>query len=125
MLTLIGVATILVVSLLGRTLPGSSSHLPPGPKGLPLLGHVLHMPKSHAYLLWQEWSNKYGPIILLNMLGTNIVVLHSAKAAQDLLARRGATYSDRPRLILAGELAMKGMNLLLMPYDAKFKRKTG
>lgn len=126
MLTVIGVATIFLVSLLVKLhLPGSSLRLPPGPRGLPLLGNVLQMPKSHAYLLWQEWSKKYGPIIHLNMLGVNVVALHSMKSAQDLLARRGGKYSDRPRLILAGELAMKGKQLVLMPYNAEFKRKTG
>ncbi|KAJ0117156.1 cytochrome [Diaporthe amygdali] len=95
--------------------------LPPGPPGLPIIGNVHQNPKSHAWLQWHQWSKTYGPIIYLNMLGQPIVVLHSAKAAQDLLARRGAMYSDRPRLVLAGELALKGLHLVLMPYDARYK----
>lgn len=81
------------------------------------------MSASRIWLQWQEWSKTYGPVIYLNMLGQPIVILHSAKAAQDLLARRGAIYSDRPRLVLAAELALKGLHLLLMPYDAQYKSK--
>ncbi|KAL1881853.1 hypothetical protein Daus18300_000906 [Diaporthe australafricana] len=95
--------------------------LPPGPPGLPVIGNVHQNPKSHAWLQWHQWSKQYGPIIYLNMLGQPIIVLHSAKAAQDLFARRGAIYSDRPRLVLAGELALKGLHLVLMPYDARYK----
>lgn len=98
--------------------------LPPGPPGLPVIGNVHQNPKSHAWLQWHQWSKKYGPIIYLSMLGQPIIVLHSAKAAQDLFARRGAIYSDRPRLVLAGELALKGLHLVLMPYDARYKCKT-
>jgi hypothetical protein len=98
--------------------------LPPGPPGLPVIGNVHQNPKSHAWLQWHQWSQKHGPIIYLSMLGQPIVVLHSARTAQDLLARRGAIYSDRPRLVLAGELALKGLHLVLMPYDARYKCKT-
>lgn len=97
--------------------------LPPGPRRLPIIGNVLQIPKSHVFLRWREWSNVYGPVIYLNVLGVRIVALHTVKAAQDLLARRGAKYSDRPRLFLAGELACKDMQLLLMPYDERFKRE--
>lgn len=42
---------------------------------------------------------------------------------QDLLSKRGATYSDRPRLVVANELALKGMHILLRPYDDGYKCK--
>ena len=34
--------------------------LPPGPKGLPLLGNLFDMPKSDEYLKFSEWASKYG-----------------------------------------------------------------
>lgn len=116
---------ILLVNYAVKRLTGSSLPLPPGPRRLPVLGNLLQMPTSHAFLTWQEWSREYGPVLYLNVLGMHIVALHTVKSAQDLLARRGARYSDRPRLFLAGELACKGMQLLLMPYDDKFKGESG
>lgn len=122
-LALIGLTSIFVLNYVITPFKGSSLPLPPGPKGLPLIGNVLQLPKSHTFLLWQRWSKIYGPFFRLNVLGMNIVVLNTYESAQELLAKCGAKYSDRPRLVLAGELACKGMQLLLLQYNAKFKRE--
>lgn len=34
--------------------------LPPGPKGLPLIGNILDMPKSYARKTFAQWGNIYG-----------------------------------------------------------------
>lgn len=33
---------------------------PPGPKGLPLIGNALNMPKTRVWLTFIEWGNTYG-----------------------------------------------------------------
>ncbi|ROV92650.1 hypothetical protein VSDG_06582 [Cytospora chrysosperma] len=122
-LVLLSLAAILLVQQSLRHLSRRSSllPLPPGPPGLPVIGNLHQTPKSRVWARWHAWAKEYGPVVYLNMLGQPIVILNSAKAAQDLLARRGAIYSDRPRLVLAGELALKGLHLLLMPYDSQYK----
>lgn len=52
------------------------------------------------------WLNppQTGPISSVTALGTTIVVLHSTEAAVELLDRRSATYSSRPRLPFLNEL---------------------
>ena len=52
----------------------------------------------------------------LNALGQPIIVLHSLKAASELLDRRANIYSDRPRVIVAHEIICGGMFTVLMPY---------
>jgi hypothetical protein len=42
----------------------------------------------------------------LNVLGKSIVVLSSLKAARDLLEKKSANYSDRPRFVLLVELSV-------------------
>ena len=32
----------------------------PGPKGIPVLGNVLDVPKDYAWLTYQDWSRRYG-----------------------------------------------------------------
>lgn len=66
-------------------------------------------------------SKKYGPVMHFNMAGQHLIVLSSHKAAHDLLSRRGARYSDRPRLVMAFELVTRGMHLLFRPYDDRYK----
>jgi hypothetical protein len=36
--------------------------LPPGPKGWPLIGNVLDMPKSHAWKTFAQWGDIYGKL---------------------------------------------------------------
>jgi hypothetical protein len=87
----------------------SKGKLPPSPKGLPLLGNVLQMPKRNGWLLMHEWSKTLGPIFHLNMAGQPVIVLNSNEAALELLERRSHIYSDRPRLIMTGEIMSRNL----------------
>ena len=40
----------------------------------------------------------------------------------ELLDKRGNKYSDRPRLVQAGENLNKGRHILLRSYDEEFRR---
>jgi hypothetical protein len=112
----------LVASLLAwrahvrRTLP-----LPPGPPPAPIIGNVHQVPKQRPWLQYHKWGQEYGPVVHLDMLGQPIILLSTVKAAYELLSKRGATYSDRPRLVMAGELATKNKHILLRPYDEGYK----
>ncbi|KAI0755469.1 cytochrome P450 [Irpex lacteus] len=69
----------------------------PSPPGDPILGHLRYMPDpNHSDTVYQEWGRKYGDVFMLNVLGKNIVVINSEKAAIELMEKRSAIYSDRP-----------------------------
>ncbi|KAJ7690142.1 cytochrome P450 [Mycena rosella] len=71
--------------------------LPPGPRKLPLVGNLFSMPRHTEWETFWKWSKEYdSDIIYLNAIGTSIVVLSSVEAAEDLLDKRSAIYSDRP-----------------------------
>ena len=40
---------------------------------------------------------RLGDIIYLNLLGQSVIVLNTAQATSDLLDKRSAIYSDRPK----------------------------
>ncbi|CEL10589.1 hypothetical protein ASPCAL13706 [Aspergillus calidoustus] len=96
--------------------------LPPGPKPLPLIGNIHQAPKSHGWRTYQQWSKEYGPIVHVNMLGQHVIILSSTEVAHEILAKTGAAFSDRPRLFLATELALKGLNILMMNYTPQFRQ---
>jgi hypothetical protein len=52
----------------------------------------------------------------LNALGQPMVVLHSLKAASELLDRRARIYSGRPRFIVTQDILCGGLFTALMPY---------
>lgn len=53
---------------------------------------------------------------------TPTILLGSAQAAWDLLEKRGAVYSSRPRFIMGGELLSGGMRGLMAPYGPFWRR---
>lgn len=110
------VTSLLVAAAIGlvclyfikQLVPSSSLPLPPGPRPLPLIGNVHQAPNSHAWLHFTEWGKEYGPIFYMNMLGKHLVVLSTSKAAHELLAKRGATFSDRAPLFVGLTLGCCG-----------------
>jgi hypothetical protein len=79
-----------------RTLP-----LPPGPQPRPLIGNLLDIPKEKDWLTYRAWHARYGDVVFVDVLGTKMLVLGSARAVGDLLEGRGAIYSDRPSTPMA------------------------
>lgn len=74
--------------------------LPPGPKGLPILGNMLQVAstKTKSWFMYADWAKQYSPngdMVYLEVLGQPILVLGSLKAIGDLLEKRGSTYADR------------------------------
>ncbi|KAG2117754.1 cytochrome P450 [Suillus clintonianus] len=76
---------------------GSSNlSLPPGPKGLPVLGNLLDLNGSQPWVSFTQWASTRGNIIYCKLFGRQIIVLQSQEVAKALLDHRSSIYSDRP-----------------------------
>ncbi|KAI0300121.1 cytochrome P450 [Multifurca ochricompacta] len=95
--------------------------LPPGPRGLPILGNITQL-NDKRWLTSRECKATYGDIVYLNVLGRPIIILNSQKAAADLLGRRARIYSDRPRFIVASEILTGGMEVSFLQYGVLWRR---
>ncbi|KAI1080805.1 cytochrome P450 [Whalleya microplaca] len=91
------------------------SELPPGPK-------VIKSGLQKPWLWFRELNNQYGDVVFLQLGPTPTIVLGSAQAAWDLLEKRGAKYSSRPRFIMGGELLSDNMRGLMAPYGSFWRR---
>lgn len=62
-----------------------------------------------------------GDIVSVNLLGQPMVILNSAEIASELLEKRSAIYSDRPTLVMSGEMVGWKNALGLVRYNDKFR----
>ncbi|KAK7021385.1 hypothetical protein VNI00_017376 [Paramarasmius palmivorus] len=97
--TLAGVATS--IYLYRSSKAHTPAPLPPGPKGLPIVGNVADVPPSHPWVRFKELGDQY---VHLEVLGQHIIILNDAQYAFDMLDKKSRVYSNRPRLVMAGEL---------------------
>ncbi|KAI0819806.1 cytochrome P450 [Trametes gibbosa] len=96
--------------------------LPPGPKGLPILGNALQLPITFAEKTLYHWSTKYGDIVYFQIFHTPAIVLNSIEVARELLDKRSSRYSDRPRMVMLTEL-VQAPTLPGIPYGDRFRRR--
>ena len=100
----------------------TSTSLPPSPPADFLVGHLWKLPRGYLWRAFADWAKHYGEhrlyilcprnfnivdpgnIFYLNFLGNGVIVLNSIEDARELLDRRSALYSSRPKSIVMGEM---------------------
>ncbi|GME35082.1 cytochrome p450 [Neofusicoccum parvum] len=100
------------LSQVGRREPG----LPPGPPTIPILGNIHQIPMTGFHNKALEWAEKYGPIYSVKLGPGTMIVLTSRKAIHDIMDKRSAIYSDRPRDYV-GDIITDGEKLEHMHYN--------
>ncbi|KJZ74418.1 hypothetical protein HIM_06228 [Hirsutella minnesotensis 3608] len=101
-------------SLLFTYYPARPHHrLPPGPRSIPGIGNVLSLLRDPPSDCFKKWHDKHGPLVLLHYGQRRVLSINSPQIAHDLLNRRSANYSARPRFIIANELMTGGMQTVL------------
>ncbi|KAL7794247.1 cytochrome P450 [Trichoderma ceciliae] len=73
-------------------------NLPPGPKGLPLIGNILDLPPKETpdYEHWNSVANKYGPISSITVLGQTMIFITDKEATLEILEKKSSASSGRP-----------------------------
>ncbi|VDB88746.1 unnamed protein product [Peniophora sp. CBMAI 1063] len=96
--------------------------LPPGPRGLPVVGNLFDMPDTNEWVVYRDWGVKYGSdVVCVSTIGLHVVIVNSARAAHDLFERRSALYSDRPALTAIRYIGADTWNLGFLRYGAEWR----
>ncbi|TFK57181.1 cytochrome P450 [Heliocybe sulcata] len=97
----------------------SVQKFPPGPR-LSCFGWA-QLPTSYQWRTYAKWREIYGDLIYVRLLGNPILILNSAKVANDLLDKRGANYSSRPVRPMVNDLMGWDWLFSSMPYGARWR----
>ncbi|PLB51998.1 putative cytochrome P450 oxidoreductase [Aspergillus steynii IBT 23096] len=97
--------------------------LPPGPNGSLFVGNLSDLPKSEEpeALHWLRHKDLYGPISSVTVMGHVFVIINNAQIAFELLEKRSAIYSSRPKQVFAGELLGWENAVALLPYSTQLR----
>ncbi|KAB1210415.1 hypothetical protein CJ030_MR6G007166 [Morella rubra] len=117
------VALVVLVYLLldcGWKIRNKKKNLPPGPKGLPLLGS-LHMLGEFPHHDLHRLAQKHGPIMHLRLGLVPTIVASSPQAAELFLEAHDLVFASRPPQEAAKNILYGQKNLASAPYGSYWR----
>ena len=134
-------AAVVLLALIVRAamLRRRKGPMPPGPTGWPIIGNVLDVPVNHSWKTFAKWGERWGmlhstsilalvsqrscvgDLMSIVLLGQPMVIINSYKHAYELLEKRSGIYSDRPHMIMAGDIVGWDQILVLLRYGSEFR----
>ncbi|XP_068655358.1 (+)-piperitol/(+)-sesamin synthase CYP81Q2-like [Aristolochia californica] len=88
---------------------------PPGPLGLPFIGHLHLITSSFARDL-AKLADRYGPVIFLRFGSRPVVVVSSPSAIEECFSKNDIVLANRPQLLVGKCLGDNFANLGWAPY---------
>ncbi|KAL1603477.1 hypothetical protein SLS60_005064 [Paraconiothyrium brasiliense] len=113
---------IYILQRLFRTPARRSAPLPPGPKGVPLLGNIADLPPpgDPEYLHWLAHKDIYGPISSVTVLGQTLIIINDKNFAFEMLDKQSNVYSGRAEMKFA-EMCGWGHITAMTPFGKQHR----
>lgn len=93
-LLLLGLIMLLVLLVV---LQPDSKGMPPGPKGLPLIGNLFDLLWDDSPRYFNRMAEKYGPLYSIQLGLRRVVVINSSHWLTQAFVRQGDMFNHRPR----------------------------
>ncbi|XP_073125078.1 cytochrome P450 83B1-like [Henckelia pumila] len=104
-----------------NTTTTTTARLPPGPKGLPLIGNLHEFDPKHPHLWLYGLSKKYGPLMRMKFGSRPAIVISSARVAKLALKNNDLAFSGRPSLIGFQKYSYDGRDITLSSYNETWR----
>ncbi|KAH7528386.1 hypothetical protein FEM48_Zijuj05G0066900 [Ziziphus jujuba var. spinosa] len=100
---------------------GPKLNLPPSPPKLPIIGNI-HQLSTQLHRSFQDLSEKYGPLILLHLGRSPILIVSSADIAKEILKSHDSVFLNRPRVRAADVLLYGCTDVAFCPYGEYWRQ---
>ncbi|WMV19018.1 hypothetical protein MTR67_012403 [Solanum verrucosum] len=104
-----------IIQVLHNKFMKKNKKIPPGPKGLPIIGN-LHMIGKNVHQELHQIAKKYGPIMSMRFGQVPIIVASSPHAAEQFLKKHDLIFASRPKNRVAQFVAYNQRNLTFAKY---------
>ncbi|KAH9309359.1 hypothetical protein KI387_037270, partial [Taxus chinensis] len=105
-----------VVAVVYKLVQWKRYRLPPGPRGLPIVGNLLDI-GAVRFRCFSEWSKQYGPIMSMWFGSTLNVIVCNTELAKEVLKEHDQQLADRPRSRSAEKFCRNGQDLIWADND--------
>ncbi|XP_078573744.1 cytochrome P450 2U1-like [Branchiostoma floridae x Branchiostoma japonicum] len=112
---------LLLVFLVTSWFFSRPQNLPPGPRGLPVVGNILSLAMGHRFLTMTEWAKTYGPVYRIQLGRETVVVLSGYDVIQEALVKRGEDFSNRPANSVVKLMYPKMLGIIMAPFGTPWK----
>ncbi|KAG8375475.1 hypothetical protein BUALT_Bualt10G0103700 [Buddleja alternifolia] len=103
--------------------PKTNKNLPPSPPALPLIGHLHHLlGGALPHVSIRKLSQKYGPIMYLQLGEVPAVIISSPQLAKHALKLHDPSCADRPQSIVSEIMYYHSTDIAFSPYGAYWKQ---
>ncbi|PIN21004.1 Cytochrome P450 CYP2 subfamily [Handroanthus impetiginosus] len=108
---------ILIFLLTQRKSPVAKLRHPPGPPGLPFIGNLLQYDSSNLHLSLTKLSKKYGPLMYMKIVRKPVIIISSARVAEEALKHNDLAFSSRPSTTCGVKLSYDNRDIATSPYS--------
>ncbi|KAJ8449749.1 hypothetical protein Cgig2_001405 [Carnegiea gigantea] len=118
-LTLIILASIILILILYSLFQRLRYKIPPGPKPWPVVGNLYDI-KPVRFRCFYEWAQQYGPILSFRLGSKLNVVVSNAELAKQVLKEYDQNLADRHRSRSSAKFSKDGKDLIWADYGPHY-----
>jgi cytochrome P450 len=116
-----GAVVVICIAYLANRDP-RRKHLPPGPRGLPIIGNTHQLPQGdEVSQVIIDWAKKYGEVFRIRLGMTDYIYLNTPRAVKDLMDKKSNIYSGRHAMPMALDTVSDGNRMLFMSYTKQWR----
>lgn len=95
--------------------------LPPGPKGLPILGNLLQVLGAHPHRTLTAMQKKHGHLLFVHLGSVPTLVVDTAELIDEITKEQDTVFSSRPHTTFTKIVAYDAHDFAMAPYGAHWR----